>query len=175
MQALLELFKQAGGLKRLDRAGWLRRGIEDPESVADHSYRMALLAMFTGDRLGLDSSKMTRMALIHDLGELLIGDITPEDGVSPEEKRKMEKEAVGRLLEPLPEGEGYISLWTEFEEGESKEARIVRDLDKLEMALQALEYQERHPDKDLEEFISAADEEIETEEVQRLFDELLRG
>ncbi|MDG6221127.1 MAG: HD domain-containing protein [Candidatus Thermoplasmatota archaeon] len=163
---LLELFREAGKLKRLNRKGWEIRDIPDPESVADHSFRMAFMAMVVGERLGLDSCKMMKMALIHDLGEARIGDITPHDRVSSSDKRRMEEEAVRSILEGL-EGD-YLELWLEFEDGKSPEAKLVKDLDRLEMCLQALEYQELFGDWDGSEFLDGAEEAVGEEQMRRL-------
>ncbi|KAH6714550.1 HD domain-containing protein [Leptodontidium sp. MPI-SDFR-AT-0119] len=75
-------------LKHLPRTGWLRT-IEHPESVASHMYRMALIAM-TAPK-GLDRDKCIKLAISHDMGEALAGDLTPHDGVSKAEKFKLEE------------------------------------------------------------------------------------
>ena len=98
------------------------------------------MAMIVGDILGLDVERMLRMAVLHDLAEAVVGDITPVDGVDGEEKRQRELEALEEMFSGVPGGEAYLELWREFEMGDSAEARAVRELDKLEMALQAVEY-----------------------------------
>ena len=78
------------------------------------------------------------MALVHDLAEAVVGDITPNDGVSDEEKAAMEREAMGTMTAALgARGEALMALWEEYEAGESAEARLVKDMDKLEMIAQA--------------------------------------
>jgi 5'-deoxynucleotidase YfbR-like HD superfamily hydrolase len=66
---LFEVLQAAGRLKTLKRAGWVRVGLPEPESVADHSFRVALLAVLFGPRLGLNGEKLVRLALLHDLAE----------------------------------------------------------------------------------------------------------
>lgn len=155
---LLRFFRAAGGLKRLRRRGWgVKAGIREPESVADHSFRLALMCMVVGDLKGLDTCKMLRLALIHDLGEAVLGDLTPED-VCEVEKRVREMGAFVEVLEGLPERlkRRYMRLWKELEGGSSEEARLVRELDRFEMALQAVEYFEAGlGDWRLEEFRSS--------------------
>jgi putative hydrolase of HD superfamily len=138
---LLELFHLAGRLKETPRAGWKLRGIEHPESVADHSYRLALMALVLAPRADepLDRARCVAMALVHDLAESLVGDITPYDGISPEEKRRREAEAV-RRLDALAEGAGLRALWEEYDAAATPEARFVKELDKLETAFQAAEH-----------------------------------
>jgi putative hydrolase of HD superfamily len=84
---------------------------------------------------------IVRMALLHDLGEVYAGDIIPSDRVSESEKHQREAEAVRKILSRLPDGQGTIQLWDEFEAGLSPEARFVRQIDRLEMGLQAAVYQ----------------------------------
>ena len=69
MEGILEFLRAVGGLKGLTRRGWLEAGIKNPESVAEHSYRTAVLAMILADLQGLDAEKAIRMALLHDMAE----------------------------------------------------------------------------------------------------------
>jgi putative hydrolases of HD superfamily len=133
-------------LKRLYRQGWLKRGLPEGlcESVAEHSFGTALLVLLLAGKEGaggefgaLDSSHAALLALVHEMGESYAGDITPVDGVSREDKRRLEREAILKALDGHPERDWLLSLWEEFEEGESAEARFVRQLDRLEMGLQA--------------------------------------
>ena len=74
-----EFLRMAAGLKKIPRQGWIdKAGISNPESVADHSYSMTVMAMMFGDNAGMDTCKMIRMALLHDIVESITGDLTPE-------------------------------------------------------------------------------------------------
>lgn len=140
---LIRTFEEAGRLKSLRRAGWVRVGLPEAESVADHSYRVALMALLLGPRLGLNTNQMIRLALLHDLGEARLGDITPADRIPPEEKHAREAVALSEVVDSLPEAPALFDLWREYAQGASPEARAVRQLDKLEMAFQTLEYERR--------------------------------
>jgi putative hydrolase of HD superfamily len=120
------------------------------ESVADHSYRMAMMAMFPPETLSsrLDNNKSIRLALIHDIAESVVGDITPGDGVPKSEKARRELSTVEHIERKLlgnvhraPDFQGVISLWNEFEEGITLESQFVQDLDKIEMLHQMVEYE----------------------------------
>jgi putative hydrolase of HD superfamily len=141
---LIELYFETNQLKRLYRQGWLKRGVrpERCESVADHIFGMAALAVFICDAYfpELDLAKVLRLVLLHEIGEVYAGDITPADGVTGAEKRRHEREAVQRVLGKLPRGGDYVAAWEEFELGDSPEACLVRELDRLEMGLQASVY-----------------------------------
>jgi putative hydrolase of HD superfamily len=113
---------------------------------------MSMVAAFglTGDS-GVDTNRCIRMALVHDLAEATVGDITPHCGVSDQDKHAQELAAMEQLtgvLVGLPNStttttaaEEILSLWKEYEQGTSEEAKLVKDMDKLEMILQALEYE----------------------------------
>jgi putative hydrolases of HD superfamily len=137
IQAYFELCQ----LKQLYRQGWLRRGVsrERCESVAEHSFACAVLAIWLAQAYysELDLSKVLLMALFHDFGEIYAGDIIPVDAVEVEEKYRLEAGSVAQVFSKLPGGAVYLSLWEEFERNETAEARFVRQVDRLEMGLQA--------------------------------------
>jgi putative hydrolase of HD superfamily len=141
---LITAFFEVCHLKQLYRQGWLRRGVprERCESIAEHSFGVAMLALWLAQtRIELDADKLVRMALLHDLGEVYAGDIIPGDGLSEGEKHRREAEGLRKILSRLPDGEANIQLWNEFEAGASPEARLLRQIDRLEMGLQAAVYQ----------------------------------
>jgi putative hydrolase of HD superfamily len=141
MIKILDFFKLAGGLKRIPRSGWVKRGVPAPESVADHTFRTTLMAMVLSDMHGLDTQKAMRMTILHDLAEVIIGDPLPKER-SEGDVDLREKGAMKSLLAKLPEGlsADYSKIWQEFSEGTSEEARLVREVDTLERMLQAFEY-----------------------------------
>jgi putative hydrolase of HD superfamily len=145
-----ETFIEILGLKDLDRAGWLRSGLTNVESVAAHSWGVAFLAFhLCPDEL--DRSRLLEMAICHDVAEVKVGDITPHDGVSVEDKVSMETEAMEEISSKLPRGKEMLELYQEYEEGLTPEARFLKLCDKLDMALQSYEYQNR-TDQDLSNF-----------------------
>lgn len=172
LKEVLTLFHNAGNLKRVGRAGWTRFGIPSSESVADHSFRCAFFAMILGDMMDLDCEKMIKMALIHDLAEITVGDITPHDGISDDEKIHKEDAALKQIFEEVPTREYYLKLWEEYQVQETKEAVMIKNLDKLEMAFQAIEYQNEFPDLDLKEFINEAEKQIDIPKIKSLLKEL---
>uniref|UniRef100_A0A2N9EMH3 5'-deoxynucleotidase n=1 Tax=Fagus sylvatica TaxID=28930 RepID=A0A2N9EMH3_FAGSY len=144
-------------LKTTKRTGWIRRDIKDPESIADHMYRMGLMALITSDIPGVDRDKCIKIAIVHDIAEAIVGDITPSDGIPKAEKSRREQEALDHMCKLLGGGsraQEISELWLEYEENSSPEAKIVKDLDKVEMILQALEY-EKEQGKDLDEFFQS--------------------
>ena len=129
-------------LKSIRRAGWvLKVQVEDAESVADHTFSMATIAMLLSDMRGLDTHKVIKMALVHDLAESIVGDYIPGD-VTPRQKLAKEKKAMRLILSGLPKEirEEYGEIWLEYLHNSTEIARFVHRIDKLEMALQANQY-----------------------------------
>jgi len=171
IDGLIDFIVEAGKLKKIPRTGWVESSVSDPESVADHTFRVALLALVLADERGLDSLKAVRMALLHDLAEVEIGDLTPtQKDAALEVNKRSENQAMMRLFEKLPESirGTYLSAWREFSEASTEVARLVMDADKLEMVMQASEYQREGGDRDkLMHFWHA---EINSDEVKAIRD-----
>lgn len=151
---ILKIVKIIGLSKKIKRSGWVRENIENPESVAEHSFRVIVLAMLLGPVLNVNEEKLVKMAIIHDLGEVITGDIVTERGEKVDKELKNKKEEKEeRIIKELLEGFGrdYHELFHEMIQRETEEAQIFWQLDKLEMAIQASEYEEEQ-NKNLEEF-----------------------
>lgn len=144
---ILSFYMKYNQLKNIYRQGWLkvRIGLEHKdkcESIADHSFSVALLALtiIEKNKLDLDGFKCIKMAIIHELGEIYAGDFTPYDNITKEDKHIKEKEAILRVLETLDEDNDFLKLWEEFEENETPEAKFIKNVDQLEFLLQACAY-----------------------------------
>src|SRR4030042_1903458 len=97
----------AGKLKSLERSGWVREGMPNPETVAEHSWRVAILSLVLAKHLGIDRHRLLEMALIHDFEE-----IETQDPVTQRGKKQVsnhdtsgEREIVKKILEGLPDFE----------------------------------------------------------------------
>lgn len=147
MERFREFIRELEMMKHIRRTGWVERGVKNAESTADHSFMMAVMCM-TLPADGVDREKAVRMALVHDLGEIRIGDIITfenwKDGGSMSEADKNAKERAGlkELLSSLPEkaAKEVQGLWEEFMEGRTAEAVFVRDIDIAERLIQAYRY-----------------------------------
>ncbi len=157
---LLTVYFEFNQLKQLFRQGWLRRGVSSDqcETVAEHTFSMAILALIIADAYfsELDLLKVLTLVLLHDFGEIGAGDIVPADGIDPDEKCARECESVLQTFGKLPTGHRYMILWDEYEAGVSPEARFVKQIDRLDMALQACVYHLRGF-IDAKEFLDAAE------------------
>ncbi|MGQ9548946.1 MAG: HD domain-containing protein [Roseiflexus sp.] len=152
--AYVRLAEHIVALKLLPRVGWLQRGIASPESVAEHSFGMAVLAlMFSAADDSVDRERVLAMALVHDIAEALLGDLpfSARRLIGDVVKRDAERRAMIELCATLPGGERLIHLWDEYAAGVTREARLVKALDRVEMLVQALAY-ERAGNRLLDEF-----------------------
>ena len=162
-EAAVDFARLIGRLKTTPQTGWVRRGVPRYESVADHSWRVAALSfLLNGD---VDVSKCLSLAVVHDMAEAVVGDIAPDDNVSKEDKQNREQQAMEKIVATLQKATTSATeeasesasakqlhdLFHEYEQRESAEAIAVKDLDLLDMIVQADEYEEVFG-MDLEDF-----------------------
>ena len=149
-------------LKVEKREGWRRFGISKGESIADHMYRMSLITMLAPPALSakLDIPRCTKMALVHDMAEGLVGDLTPVDNVPKVEKNRREADTMDWVANNLLgkvhgglAGKDIKAAWQEYEDSKTLESQFVHDVDKIELILQMLEYERAYQcTLDLSEF-----------------------
>lgn len=188
MKNFIKFNTTVGKLKHLPRTGWLTRFVPDPETVAAHSWRVALIALEFADEvkaMGADLEKVLKMAICHDLGESIIGDYIHIDCkyANITSKEKYEKEAVAvRALADESGINGIYDIWREFEDRDTIEARIAKDFEIIDMLLQAFQYLQENPEMtDLTEFMEKNETHVKTElgkqlvaEIKTAQDEFLR-
>lgn len=137
LESYLNFIKTIEGIKSVTRTAWTESGRH--ESTAEHSWRLAMLALVLKDEFPeLDSYKVLTMCLIHDVGELYTGDIPAIENPCAEDKESREHEDVSNIFGTLPEKAGtkLLELWEEYSEAATPEARLVKALDKAETILQ---------------------------------------
>jgi putative hydrolase of HD superfamily len=171
MDQLLDMLLAANDLKVTPRSGWVLRGVPEAESVADHSYGVAVLALALAaaieaegpagalgapgdDAMAFDRGALLSMALLHDLAECRVGDLPrPARRYFAEgAKHAAEEAALADLLGDLPGSGELLATWQAYEAAASPEARLVRDADRLETLLQAYVYARRTGNRELAEF-----------------------
>ena len=171
-----DFFFQISGLKKLPRSGWkIKLGLANSESVAEHSYMMSVMAMVLSDLKNLNSEKIIKMTILHDWAESKIGDFMPEE-IGYDKKSELETYAMMEILETLPAQikTQYESLWNEFLIRETPEARLVHELDKLEMALQGKIYEKEVDPERVKPFIISAVEQIIDPDVKKILVDILK-
>lgn len=137
LENYLRFIREVERLKSVERTAWTSSGRR--ESTAEHSWRLALLAMvLCGEYPRLDRLRVLQLALVHDLGETYDGDIPAVAQGDPAAKERVERAAVERLAGCLPEGTGreLRGVWEEYEACRTPEAKLVKALDKAETILQ---------------------------------------
>ncbi|MDX2030076.1 MAG: HD family hydrolase [Blastocatellia bacterium] len=165
---LLNFLTELMRLKSVPRIGWLLRGVRDVESVAAHTYGVAVIAMVLADRarargMTVDGERMLRMALLHDLTESRTGDLPST--IKKYFGKKNVKDADDRIAEEMfaqlgPLGDSYRALWREYEHRQCIESKLVKAADKFDLLLQSIEY-EKGGANSLQEFWESADEDFE--------------
>lgn len=150
-QSLLTFFITISNLRCLKRTGWVRSGVRDPERVSGHMFRMGVMAMMLESEEEEADSRIfggtsVVLSIVHDLAECIVGDLTPSDPITPEEKHRQEMEATRTLVRNLPCSTHTKEIFEAFRRYESQEesdaqARLTKSLDKFDMVLQAFEYE----------------------------------
>lgn len=144
----MRFYLLATQLKYKIRSGWDKThwnvSKDRLESIAEHVYGTCILALSIDSEFetNLDISKVIKMLVLHEIGEVIIGDITPFDNITPEEKLEIEHDAIRKVLGDLIKKEEYFSLLLEFDEKKTKEAIFAYHCDKLEADIQAKVYQD---------------------------------
>ena len=162
---IIQFYEKYNELEQIIRTGWVQRSVpaERLESVSDHTLKVGMLASLITHELKLTDINLTKileMAFIHDLGEIKIGDIpTTEIKTEKDKQNKHERElsAVNEILSVLsPEiKKYYLSLWIEFESQNTKEAILLKQIDKLDAILKSHMYESTYNIKGLfDEFYS---------------------
>ena len=121
------------------------------ESIAEHVYGTLILAICLDSQFefNLDLTKVLKMLILHEIGEVIIGDITMFNGISKEEKEKLEHKAMQTIIGDLIKKEEMMNLLLEFDERTSKEAIFAYHVDKLEADIQSKIYQDMGMHHDL--------------------------
>lgn len=151
----MRFYLLATKLKYKIRSGWDKKhwniNSERIESIAEHVYGTCILAISLDSEfeLNMNMEKVLKMLTIHEIGEVIIGDITPFDKVTPEEKTKIEHKAMLEVLGNLIKKEELFNLLLEFDEHNTKEAKFAYLCDKMEADIQAKIYQDMGYQHDL--------------------------
>lgn len=183
---MIDFLLKAVDLKDEKRTGFQLYDVEDPESVAGHSWNTALLVVLYGEEEEIDVDRALRMAVVHDLAEAETGDFlnrADEEyrSYTDEEKRELEQKFWETFSEELQDKE-LESLWREYSGRETPEAKFVKDMDLIDMVIQTLKYEkeERYDPGEnddmtydnLDELFESARDRFYTETGRQLFQEI---
>ncbi|MFH0978128.1 MAG: HD domain-containing protein [Candidatus Woesearchaeota archaeon] len=165
---IVDFFFEVGQLKRVKRSGWWLVNIKDPESVAEHSFRTALIGYVLARLEGADTKKVVLECLFHNVAETRLNDfhkVNQRYIDSHAAKHKAVLEQYENL--PVEASDELLKLFEELRNDQSKEAQVARDADLLETACQAKEYIEIGY-KDAQNWIDNTWKIIKTESGKRL-------
>lgn len=174
MRSSLKFISELQMMKRKKREGVRTCGVDRPNSLADHSFIVAHLAMIIAFHEGADIDRCIKMALFHDLGEARIGDNDKITKGYCGSQVKEQKEAISDQVSVLPEelSTKIESLFSEKEDRETKEAIVVQDADWLEAAIQAKTYLEMGY-KEFEMWLKNIEKALATESANKIMEELM--
>ncbi|MDP2967161.1 MAG: HD domain-containing protein [bacterium] len=171
MKDILNFLIEVGKLKKKPRRGWVVHQIKNPETTAEHIFRMTIIAWVLGRKRKMNLERIIKMALVHDLCEVYAPDFTPYDPLLPKNKKKtmevlkkwpkfspalkikqykrkfkLEFESLNKLTSKLPPDlkAEIKNLWLEYEKGLTKEGRFLKQIDKVENLLQGMEYWKKY-------------------------------
>ena len=172
---LIQFIMKVETLKSIERSGWVNRHVDEPESVADHTFGLSILilAICKFPLEDVDTLKCLEMSLVHDISECIVGDIAPHHNVSSDHKFQLEKEAMVQLVNVL--GDAWpLELWSEYEQAKTPEAVLVHDLDKIEAVIQAFKYADFNKNDSLvTEFARSARKNLVSNLAKSMLDQLL--
>ncbi len=170
-------------LKDIKRTGWILKKVSDPESVADHTFSLTFLSYLFAKKMGLNENKAMKMALVHDINEILTGDIATRadeknQTMDNATKERIENENTKKILELLPVDlkAELNEIWDEYNGLKSEEAKLVYNLDKLDYSIQVMFYKKNKRStlgEDFgEEHLKTADQRINMPEIRKIFEQI---
>jgi len=165
---IAEFLHEVGQLKMVKRSGWWLAGVKEPESVAEHSFRTAILGYVLAKKENANPEKVMKMLLFHDLPEARIGDmhkVTARYVDAGEAERRAIEGQAGSMGEL---GGEYRELMSEFLKRETRESVVAKDADWLECALQAREYLDSG-NKDAQDWLERIGEMLATKSAKEIF------
>jgi putative hydrolase of HD superfamily len=172
--AAMRFIFEAGVLKRAARTGWWFAGVKHPESIAEHSHRTALIGMILAAMEGADSARVTMLCVLHDTQETRITDIPhiAKRYLTAAPNTTVTADQVNGC--PPAVTDTITAAVTEYEAGETLEAVVARDADKLECLVQAVEYRHQGIDN-VQRWIDSSRAALTTASAHRLADAALTG
>ena len=173
LERLTGYLYEMGLLKRYKRTGWFVLGVGDPESVADHSFRAAIIAAALAALEGANPERTALLSLFHDSQESRLTDLPYIS--KPYVTKVSNEDVTAAQTRGLPERVAHLIEDTvaEYEEHASLEARCAHDADKLECLLQAVEYREQGY-RNVQPWIDSSLAQLQTVTAKRLAEEALR-
>lgn len=138
MESIIKYIFEAGMLKRVERSGWWAEKVKQPETVAEHVFRTAVIAFILAKMEGENSEKICTAALFHDMHETRLGDMNKITARYISSDKNLEKKVEKDQVQEMPK-ELQNAILNSFELSE-KEQTILKDADYLECAFQAKEY-----------------------------------
>ncbi len=180
LDRILNFMVEADRLKEVKRSGWLISNVKNPEHVGDHSYSIALLSYILAKRMNLDANRCMMMALLHDINEVITGDIATRHNkknqkMQDREKKMAERRNELKMISFLGDTDkrNIRKFLDELYSEKTAEAKLVKQCDKLDYVIQLINYSKHmKSDERVDEFFLTADPKIDIQEVRYLFNKV---
>lgn len=166
LRETVKIFYEAGVLKRIPRSGWFLAGIKNPETIAEHLFRSALIGYFLAKMEKADENKVMKMCLTHDLAEVRIGERNKVNARYIDSKQA-ELKAFQDIFKKIDNKE-FVNLFKELYDKRTKEAVVAKDADMLEVIIQAREYVSAGESDSLNIWIRNEEKRLKTKSAKRL-------
>ncbi len=182
MDRIFRFILEVDKAKEVKRTGWVLGGIKEPERVGDHIFSTAILSYLMGKKLRLDADRCMKIALLHDIHEVITGDIaTPMDrkwsvDIDNKTKKRLETQDSMKMLSYLgesPSKREFRSLIDDWLHSKTKEAKLVHEVDALDFVIQLVHYSKKiKDDVAVKSFLYSGDKRIHTEELRYVYNKV---
>lgn len=171
---MIRIYGYIAQLKSLYRQGWITKWHMDPaktESVGDHIFAGCLLTFLLAKEYApeVNAEHALKIFLFHDVGESIVGDYTPYDDITEDDKATQEAQALEEIFGSLKNKEEYVGYWKEYHAQETGEARFAKIVDKLEAIMMAYLYEIGGEEIVLEEWDAHFLKHTPSGEVEKIF------
>ena len=168
MKDIVNFIFELENMQRIKHEGWRLAGVNNPESIADHSLNAAQIGFILAKLEGEDPYKVCSMLVFHDIAEVRTGDIHK---VANRYVKNDEERALKDQLNKLDFGEEILDLWKQVEYKETKAGIVAKDADLLEMAFKAKQYIEQGHSSAID-WINNIKENIKTDSAKKILKQL---
>ncbi len=171
---LVDFLFEIGQLKRTPRSGWTHAGIKNPESVAEHSHRAAIVAYLLAKETGANPERCATMTLFHEIVETRVGDLNKIEKKYIKQK-DVEAKALRDWKRDYRKFGSVAKLFEEFDRQETLDAKTAKDAELIEMIVQLKEYEPQMKKYAVRQWIKNTRVRLLTKEGKRLFDKVIKS
>ena len=174
MKEIIKIYEDIDKLKHIERKGWSRIGVVGiKDTIGSHTFGATMLGWILSKRENMDTEKVIKLLLVHDLIMAHVRDYTPDD-TEYTSKKEIENKALSSLLDNTPNDlkKDFAELFEEYQKEETEEAILAREADKFDTLFQALMYSKRLGQNKIKEFLDTYKHKFKSKTGKAIFTEL---